>query len=75
MLGGGEGSGDQDDQDEKEEDDEEQVEEDGEDDDDDKNPEEIPTEFLPIGKTSVGISSAHRHNHHGNHAVKIISPY
>ena len=22
---------------------------------DDKNPEDIPTEFLPIGKTSVGI--------------------
>ena len=30
------------------------------DDDDDKNPEDIPTEFLPIGKTSVGISSAHQ---------------
>ena len=29
------------------------------DDDDDQNPEDIPTEDIPIGKSSVGISSAH----------------
>ena len=37
------------------------------DDDDDKNPEDIPTEFLPIGKSSVGISFAHHHHDHHHH--------
>ena len=34
------------------------------DDDDEKNPEDIPTEFLPIGKTSVGILGVCHDNDH-----------